>query len=265
MAGITESAVRTEGAPWNTLWSDFDLEADAESVVGIDAVAARPTLSLATSVGTAPVVGSQSLWQRSVTRVFDLSLAIPALVIFLPVMAVVALAVRLTSRGPVIYRSRRVTRNGRQFEILKFRSMVLDGEAVLERHLAKQPESRMEWERDHKLRDDPRVTRVGAFSRRWSLDELPQLFNVLMGDMSVVGPRPLTLDEYATFDETVDEICQVKGGLTCIWQVSGRSLLSFDQRIPLDLRYVRTRSVRGDIDLVVRTLDHFARGCPGAF
>lgn len=263
MAGITESAVRTEGAPWNALWSEFD--ADAASAVSIDAVAVRPTLSLATSVGAPPVVESQSLWQRSVTRVFDLSLAIPALIIFLPVMTVVALAVRLTSRGPVIYRSRRITRSGREFEILKFRSMVLNGEAVLERHLAQHPESRVEWERDHKLRDDPRVTRIGAFSRRWSLDELPQLFNVLMGDMSVVGPRPLTLDEYATFDETVEEICQVKGGLTCIWQVSGRSLLSFDERVPLDLRYVRTRSLRGDIDLIVRTLDHFARGCPGAF
>jgi len=203
--------------------------------------------------------------QRAAVRIFDLALVTPALLLALPVMLIVGLAVLVSSKGAVIHSGTRVTRDGVRFKMYKFRSMHQNGDQILAAHFAENPEARLLYERDRKLRDDPRLTAVGRVIRRWSLDELPQLFNVLVGHMSVVGPRPMLLDEVDRFGAAYATVVKVKGGLTGLWQVSGRSLMTFDDRVPLDVRYVSTRSIRSDFRIVLRTVWHFIRGCPGAY
>jgi lipopolysaccharide/colanic/teichoic acid biosynthesis glycosyltransferase len=168
-----------------------------------------------------------------------------ALVIFLsPVMLLVALAVKLQDGGPVLFGHERVGRRGRTFKCLKFRSMVIDAETRLQSLLRNDPVAREEWERDHKLRRDPRVTWLGDFLRRSSLDELPQLFNVLHGEMSLVGPRPITRSEAVRYRRYFKVYCQVRPGITGLWQVSGRNDVSYRRRVALDVAYAKLRSLQ---------------------
>lgn len=192
-----------------------------------------------------------SVFSRVLTRAFDICGASFLLVLTLPVIVLSALAIRVTSRGPAFYSSVRYGRNGKTFGALKLRSMVCEDEQ--QQLLSAHEGHREQLEHDFKLVDDPRVTPFGHFLRRRSLDELPQLINVLKGDMSLVGPRPKQLDEGLRYGETLAAVTTLRPGLTGLWQTSGRSDLPFEARIVLDLRYVASRTLRGDIKLCFTT------------
>jgi Undecaprenyl-phosphate galactose phosphotransferase WbaP len=191
---------------------------------------------------------------RLCKRLTDLAVGLAFLALLaLPILAVAAL-VRLTSRGPGFYGQMRLGRGGRPFRMWKFRTMYAAADRLLADHLAGSPEARQEWERTHKLRDDPRVTPLGRFLRRLSLDELPQVWNVIRGDMSLVGPRPIVSAEISSYGPAFSLYSRVHPGLTGLWQVSGRNTLPFAERIELDAFYVRNWSVWLDLYILMRTL-----------
>jgi exopolysaccharide production protein ExoY len=187
-------------------------------------------------------------------RVFDMTVAALMLFVLFPLMLGIALVVRFSDGGSVLFRQTRVGWGGRHFTCLKFRSMVPDAQATLEEHLARNAKAREEWERSQKLSDDPRITAIGAFLRKTSLDELPQLYNVLVGDMSLVGPRPILQSETARYREHLQSYLSVRPGVTGLWQVSGRSDCSYPERVALDVRYVREWRLLLDFLILVRTI-----------
>lgn len=187
-------------------------------------------------------------------RSLDLTIAVLALLVLLPLFVSVALLVKLSDRGPVFFRHRRLGCSGRSFDCLKFRTMVKDGDAVLKEHFAKHPEAAAEWLATRKLKNDPRVTPLGAVLRKTSVDELPQLVNVLLGDMSIVGPRPIVIGEVSAYGPKIEDYLSARPGLTGAWQVSGRSDVSYDTRVQLDCSYVRDWSLRQDIGIIIRTV-----------
>jgi len=187
--------------------------------------------------------------------VVDYSIALAAVVTCAPLLALVALAVRFDSPGPVLYRRRVLGLGGRPFDAFKFRTMVQDGDAVLAAH----PGLRHQLAREHKLKADPRVTRVGAVLRRLSLDELPQLFNVLRGEMSVVGPRMITPAEHEKYGQWDINLLTVKPGITGLWQVSGRSDLAYEERVRLDMNYIRNWTIWLDLQLLMQTIPAVVR------
>ena len=176
-------------------------------------------------------------------RAIEIPLCLALLIFFAPLMLLVAVMVKLGDGGPILFAHRRLGRGGESFGCLKFRSMVPDAEARLQALLASDPVARAEWERDHKLTRDPRITAIGEFLRRSSLDELPQLFNVLRGEMSLVGPRPIVQAEVARYRRYYAFYCQVRPGITGLWQVSGRNDVSYRRRVALDVVYARSRCV----------------------
>jgi Undecaprenyl-phosphate galactose phosphotransferase WbaP len=190
---------------------------------------------------------------RLLKRALDLAATVVLGLVCVPLLALIALAVKLDSPGPVFYAQTRIGKGGRKFRAWKFRTMVQDAEQVLERHL-RAPELREEWERDHKLRHDPRVTRVGRLLRRTSLDELPQLWNVLRGEMSLVGPRPIVDEEVAKYGPRFTLYAQVLPGITGLWQVSGRNDTTYEERVELDSYYVRNWSPWLDLYILARTV-----------
>lgn len=193
-------------------------------------------------------------WPARLTkRLFDLLASAMLLLLLAPVLAVLAMRIR-TDGGPAIYAHPRVGRNGRLFPCFKFRSMVVDAEKRLEQLLASDPELRAQWERDHKLKDDPRVSAVGHFLRKTSLDELPQLFNVLQGEMSLVGPRPIVTAELEKYGEDAEYFLMVRPGITGLWQVSGRNDVDYDTRVYLDTWYVKNWSLWYDIAILFKTV-----------
>ena len=183
----------------------------------------------------------------------DYTLAFVGIVLISPLLLVLAIIVKLDSPGPVIHRRRVMGRGGTQFDAFKLRTMVVNGGEILNTH----PELKAIWERDQKLESDPRITRNGQWLRKLSLDELPQLFNVLRGEMSLVGPRMIAPSEVVRYGEYAAEVFTVKPGITGLWQVSGRSSLGYQDRARLDLQYVRTRSVWLDIQILFRTIPAF--------
>lgn len=189
-------------------------------------------------------------------RTLDYAVSVAALILLSPVLITLALAVRFTSPGPILYRRQVIGERGRRFDALKFRTMRTDGDAIL----AARPDLQAELVERGKLEDDPRITPIGRLLRRWSLDELPQLFNVLWGQMSLVGPRMITESELPKFGHWRDNLITVKPGLTGLWQISGRSRLGYDDRVRLDMYYIRTYSVWRDIEILVRTLPAVLRG-----
>ncbi|HLJ49452.1 MAG TPA: undecaprenyl-phosphate galactose phosphotransferase WbaP [Bryobacteraceae bacterium] len=189
-----------------------------------------------------------------VKRVFDVLVGTVCALVAIPLCVLIAIAIMLDSRGPVFYRQRRIGFRGQEFYTWKFRSMVRNADAVLEKHLDQNPGLRAEWERDQKLRNDPRVTVVGRFLRKSSLDELPQLWNVVRGEMSLVGPRPIVQNEVPRYGQGFETYKRVKGGVTGLWQVSGRSDTSYKERVDLDLFYVRNWSVWLDCCILFRTI-----------
>ena len=189
-----------------------------------------------------------------VKRAFDVVVAAVALLGLAPLMILVAIAIKLTMGGPVIFAHRRVGHNGAVFNCLKFRTMVRDSEEFLLRYLSTHPEAAHEWATTRKLRDDPRITALGSILRRSSLDELPQFFNVLRGEMSCVGPRPVVPDELKLYGAGSAEYLRARPGVTGEWQVNGRSDTSYAERVALDCKYVREWSLRNDIIILLKTI-----------
>jgi exopolysaccharide biosynthesis polyprenyl glycosylphosphotransferase len=194
--------------------------------------------------------------RRLIKSGFDRSLALAALVLLVPLLVAVALAIRLADGGPALFRQTRIGQDGRPFTVLKFRTMVVDAEARKAQLVLRNEAGDVLF----KMRKDPRVTRVGEWLRRWSLDELPQLMNVLRGDMSLVGPRPPLPDEVARYVDHVRRRLAVKPGITGLWQVSGRSDLSWDESVRLDLRYVENWSLMLDLQILWKTLSAVLSG-----
>ena len=183
-------------------------------------------------------------------RILDLVFAVPTLILFSPLVLALAIVVRLDSPGPAFYRRRVMGRGGVQFDAFKFRTMHVNGDAIL----AQRPELLAEFQRDQKLRGDPRVTRAGRWLRRLSLDELPQLVNVVRGEMSLVGPRMIVRSELPRYGDGAAELLSLRPGLTGLWQVSGRGDVQGEARARLELEYVRTRSLRLDVRLLLQTI-----------
>jgi exopolysaccharide biosynthesis polyprenyl glycosylphosphotransferase len=220
------------------------------------------------SIDGLPLIGyrraERSRLSRAAKRVIDVVVASVGTVILSPWLCVLALIVRLDSPGPALYSAERIGRDGRPFRQLKFRTMhseFCDGEryggegakAAFERLLGENDHLRRQFEQTHKLSDDPRVTRIGRFLRATSLDELPQLINVIRGDLSLVGPRPITEAELERYGDGVDELLSVPPGLTGFWQISGRSALSYEERVRLDLAYVKAWSLRLDLLILLKS------------
>jgi exopolysaccharide production protein ExoY len=192
--------------------------------------------------------------------VVDRTLAVIALAVLAPLLGMIAAAIYFSDPGKVFFSQWRLGRDGHKFRCIKFRSMVNDGDVVLQRHLRENPEAREEWEATRKLRDDPRVTRIGLILRKSSLDELPQLINIARGEMSIVGPRPIVEDEAPYYGGELAYYKAVRPGLTGLWQVSGRNDVSYDERVRLDTHYVRNVNFRSDFEIVCRTVRVVALG-----
>lgn len=187
-------------------------------------------------------------------RVLDIVLASVALVFLAPLMVAVGLAVWLQDGGPCFYAQTRIGLGGVGFKCFKFRSMLVDADQRLKTLLAEDPVARAEWDRDHKLRNDPRITALGSFLRRSSVDEIPQLFNVLRGEMSLVGPRPIVAAEAARYQHYIRDYCSVTPGITGLWQVSGRNDVSYRRRVALDVTYARSKSLLLDLKILMATV-----------
>ena len=190
-----------------------------------------------------------------VKTAFDYILTLVGAVFIIPLFFYIAYRIKKEDPGPVFFVHTRIGKDGKPFPCYKFRSMVVNSQEMLQKYLVKNPAAREEWERDFKLKDDPRVTPIGKFLRSTSLDELPQIFNVLRGEMSLVGPRPVIqeeLDKY--YGETAKLYCTVKPGITGLWQVSGRSDIGYDERVALDATYIKYRSMWGDIVILWKTI-----------
>jgi len=195
-----------------------------------------------------------SSFYRVGKRSFDVVGALVLLLLTLPIFALVALLVTVEG-GPVFYVHQRIGRGGKPFGCLKFRTMRVDGDRILQALLESSPSARREWETSHKLRNDPRITRIGTFLRPYSLDELPQLFNVLRGEMSLVGPRPVVSSELDRFyGSMAAAYLSVRPGITGPWQVSGRSSVHYERRVALDIAYAVNHSFAGDIIILGRTV-----------
>lgn len=189
-----------------------------------------------------------------VKRGFDITGASFALIFLSPLFLMLALLVKCSDGGSVFYSHRRIGWGGCVLHCLKFRTMMDNGDAVLAAHLRDKPEAKAEWDTTRKLKDDPRITPVGAVLRKLSLDELPQLFNILRGDMSIVGPRPVVPDELEIYGSGAVFYLQSRPGLTGLWQVSGRSATSYDSRAAFDRRYVENWSLIEDMRIIIKTV-----------
>ena len=189
-----------------------------------------------------------------IKRAMDLIISALGLLMALPLCALIAIATKITSPGPLFFGHERIGKGGRRFKVWKFRSMHVNASELLEKTLRDNPELREEWEADHKLKNDPRVSWIGKFLRKTSLDELPQLWNVLKGEMSLVGPRPIVTDEIEKYQETYRSYLRVIPGVTGYWQISGRNHTTYQRRVELDRFYVKNWSVWFDIYILARTV-----------
>ena len=187
-------------------------------------------------------------------RFLDITMAVAAILSLSPLLVMLAALVKFSDGGRVFYGHRRIGRNGRSFYCLKFRTMVENGDEVLVSHFASNPRSREQWDSTRKLQNDPRVTNVGQVLRKLSLDELPQVFNILAGDMSFVGPRPVMEDELELYGPAIECYLQSRPGLTGLWQISGRNDVSYRTRVDLDRHYVENWSFVRDLKILVMTL-----------
>jgi exopolysaccharide production protein ExoY len=192
--------------------------------------------------------------RSTLLRVLDVTIALLALLFFLPLLLIISFLILITDPGPIIFAHKRIGHGGRPFYCLKFRSMAVDAKERLERLLATDPQARQEWMHNQKLRDDPRITKIGAVLRKTSLDELPQLLNVLRGDMSLVGPRPIVADEIQRYGRYFSHYCRVRPGITGLWQVSGRSDVSYRRRVAFDVVYTRSYSVALNTKILLYTI-----------
>ncbi|ACK42171.1 MULTISPECIES: sugar transferase [Dictyoglomus] len=210
--------------------------------ISFDEISGIPILEIEIS----PLEG----FQGYIKEIIDFLLGTLALILFSPLFLIIALLIKLDSPGPIFYKHLRAGRYGKPFYLWKFRTMYKDADKILDKY----PELKREFEKEFKLKNDPRVTKVGKFLRKFSLDEIPQIFNILKGEMSVVGPRPVTFKELEKYGEYAEEILRVKPGLTGLWQVSGRSDVDYSQRIKFDLYYIQNWSILLDIKIILKTI-----------
>ncbi len=193
---------------------------------------------------------------KAMKAILDYLLVIPGLLLISPLLLIIAVLVKLDSPGPIIYRRKVLGLNGRVFDAYKFRTMHIDGEEIL----AKYPKLKAELDRNYKLKCDPRVTRIGHLLRKFSLDELPQLFNILQQDMSLVGPRIITPDEITKYGQWGSTLVGAMPGLTGLWQVSGRSDTTYDERVRLDMEYIHNWSIGLDVRIIFQTIPAVLKG-----
>ncbi|HIK38289.1 MAG: sugar transferase [Geminocystis sp.] len=187
-------------------------------------------------------------------RTFDIVFSATVLIVFSPLYLIISLLVAISSPGPIFYTQERVGKNFKHFKCIKFRTMVVDADKVLAKMLAENPEMRKEFEENFKLKNDPRVTPIGRFLRVTSLDEFPQFWNVLKGDMSVVGPRPLVPEELHKYGNKIYKVLTIKPGITGLWQVSGRNDLPYPQRVLIDVYYVNHHNWLLDLWIIIKTI-----------
>jgi exopolysaccharide production protein ExoY len=190
---------------------------------------------------------------RRPKRLMDLAVAALALALAAPAMLAIAICIRAADGGPIIFAHRRVGFSGRPFDCYKFRTMRIDAAAAIEKHLAENPDAAREWQERKKLRNDPRITPFGRLLRISSLDELPQFINVLRGEMSCIGPRPVVAEELQLYGASANDYLSARPGITGLWQVSGRNSIDYAERVRLDSRYVRDWSLRRDLVIMLRT------------
>lgn len=184
-------------------------------------------------------------------RLFDLISATCVLILSSPLFLIIAIAVRIDSKGPIFFGHKRLGENGKLISVYKFRSMIPNAKEVFDKFT---PEQKIEFEKNFKLEDDPRITKVGDFLRRTSLDELPQLINIIKGNMSVVGPRPIVEKEIEKYGEYANKLFSVKPGLTGYWQANGRSDTTYEERVQMDMYYIDNRSFFLDIKIIIKTV-----------
>ena len=227
-------------------WSEFRKDSPT---IPFEVISKGPS-----SLPAVEIIRNQSRYGRTLKRIGDVVFSLLVLTLGSPIFIFIGILVKLSSPGPIFYIQKRIGRNYRDFGCIKFRTMYKDADELLPNLLKKYPLMRKEFEKDFKLRHDPRITKLGRFLRRSSLDELPQFFNVLKGEMSVVGPRPIVSNEINKYSLFMEEVISVRPGLTGLWQVSGRNNLSYKKRVQLDLLYARNRNFLLDLEIIILTI-----------
>jgi exopolysaccharide production protein ExoY len=230
---------------------DIDLTSDYDR---LDRLRRPPGKGAPANLAALMRASSNAVRSDWLKRSIDIVLAATALGVLLPLIVMVMGLALITQGGPILISNRRIGKDGVLFPCLKFRTMVVNGDEVLAKHLATQPGARAEWNATRKLKDDPRVTPLGRSLRKNSIDEIPQLLNVIMGQMSLVGPRPIVPGEAELYGLHFTDYMAVRPGLTGLWQVSGRSETSYKERVELDVRYVAERTVWSDIIIMAKTI-----------
>ena len=227
-------------------WSEFR---KGSPRIPFEVISKEPSSLLAVEI-----IRNQSRYGRTLKRIGDVTFSLLVLTLGAPIFILIGILVKLSSPGSIFYIQKRIGRNYREFGCIKFRTMYKNADDLLPNLLEKYPLMRKEFEKDFKLRKDPRITKLGRFLRRSSLDELPQFVNVLKGEMSVVGPRPIVSNEINKYSLFMEEVISVRPGLTGLWQVSGRNNLSYKKRVELDLAYARNRNFILDLEIIILTL-----------
>ncbi len=189
-----------------------------------------------------------------IKRVFEIIFSISVIVITSPLTLLICLLIKLSSRGPIFFTQKRIGKNITSFKCIKFRTMNLEAEDMLNNLLSNNEEIRIEFEKSQKIKNDPRITKIGKFLRRTSLDEMPQFINILKNEMSLIGPRPIVESEKKRYGKNLKEVFSIRPGVTGLWQVSGRNKLSYKRRVLLDLIYVRNKSFSMDCNILIRTI-----------
>ena len=184
----------------------------------------------------------------------DIVTSIIFLIIGFPIFFLIAISIKLSSSGPIFYSHKRLGKNNRYFNCIKFRTMYPESSDILQNLLEKNDDIKKEFEKNHKIKNDPRITPIGKILRKTSLDEIPQFLNVIRSEMSIVGPRPIVKEEIIKYGEAFKKVCSIKPGITGLWQVSGRNNLTYKKRIFLDLVYVENHNLLMDIKIIIRTI-----------
>jgi Undecaprenyl-phosphate galactose phosphotransferase WbaP len=212
-------------------------------------------LDLSSNTLIAPRILDRDLESKNrLARILDISLILLAAPYIIVAFLVITILIKLDSPGPVFYYQIRIGRFGRKFHVYKFRTMVQNADQILQKYLDNSPELKGQWLATHKLKQDPRVTRLGAMLRKSSLDELPQLWNIIIGDMSLIGPRPIVDAEVEKYGKCFNLYVQVRPGLTGLWQVSGRNDTTYEHRVELDEYYIRNKSLKLDFQILWKTV-----------
>jgi Undecaprenyl-phosphate galactose phosphotransferase WbaP len=191
---------------------------------------------------------------KKTKRIIDLTLVVLSGFIVIPLSLLLSIMIQLDSPGKILYKHERIGKNGRMFTLWKFRTMFINADEILEGYLEQNPHAQIEWQQTQKIKSDPRITRMGKLLRRTSLDELPQLWNILKGEMSLVGPRPIVQSELVHYGGLANPCFSVRPGLTGLWQVSGRNNTTYEERVQFDEYYVNNWSIRLDIYILLRTI-----------